>query len=64
MTGMTAIEVQRHIKECRQKLTDADDCFIGDNAAAYAVGALIIAIEQLAEVVEDLSNREQDKAIQ
>jgi predicted ArsR family transcriptional regulator len=58
---MTAIEAQRYIAACRQMLEKAEDQIIKDYGTAVAVGALVVAIRKLAEVVEDLANREQGK---
>lgn len=37
---------------------------IKDPTAAYCIGALILAIDQLAVVIEDIARREQGKVIE
>ncbi len=64
MTAMTVNEAQRRIDACRHMLDNAESVSIKDDGVKLCIGSLIIAIEQLAEVVEDLSNHEQGKAIQ
>ena len=64
MIGMTLPQMQTHINDCRRMLEKADDQNVKDYGTAVCVGALIVAVRQLAEVVEDLANREQGKVIQ
>lgn len=61
---MNSIEAQRHIDECRRLLDIANQEKLSDYRTSVCIGGLIIAIEQLAEVVEDLAKREQGKVIQ
>jgi hypothetical protein len=63
---MNATQAAQHIAECRRLLQNADAQdrpTIQDETAAYAIGYLILAIDQLAEIVEDLASREQGKVI-
>lgn len=65
MSTMTTTQAQLHIDDCRRVLDQANETHIdGNQSVAICIGALIIAVEQLAEVVEDLANREQGKVIQ
>lgn len=59
---MTSIEAKEHLDEARRYLAQADDQRL-DPQTAKAVGALIIAIDQVVEVVRDLASREQGKVI-
>lgn len=62
---ITSTEAKYHIAECRRLLTDADNRYVrNDKDTAYCIGALINAIEQLAVVVEDLSQRQQGPVIE
>jgi len=59
---MNSIQVKQHIEECRRLLQKADaqdKPTIKDKTVAYSIGTLIVAIDQLAEVVEDLAYRQQ-----
>lgn len=58
---MNNLQAQEHIDECRRMLAICD--VPGGDYSKY-IGALIIAIDQLATVVEDLANREQGKRIE
>lgn len=63
---MNNMQAQQHIAECRRLLQKADaqdKPTIKDEMAAYSIGCLILAIDQLAAVVEDLASREQGRVI-
>lgn len=63
---MDNLQAAQHIAECRRLLQKADaqdKPVIKDETVAFSIGALIIAIDQLAAVVEDLASREQGKVI-